>query len=194
MGGDANDGCADQERTMSHAVDVLRHEHDAILMALRILDRIADEAKDGKIEKADVANFLGFLKEFADKCHHGKEEWLLFPAMIDAGLPAQGGPLSEMLGEHEQGRALVAAMSQASDPELKGDAFAKAATAYSAHLRMHIEKENTVLFPLAERIVDPAILNSLSNEFETHEENVIGHGRHEQLHDILKAMKTKYLL
>lgn len=178
---------------MSQAIDVLRHEHDAILMALKILDRIADEAKNGKIESADVANFLGFLKEFADKCHHGKEEGMLFPAMIDAGLPAEGSPVSVMLQEHEQGRALVAAMGQACDPMLKPDAFDEAAKAYSAHLRMHIEKENSVLFPLAERIVDPAILESLSDKFETHEENVIGHGRHEQLHDMLKAMKAKYL-
>lgn len=178
---------------MSQAIDVLRHEHDAILMALKILDRIADEAKNGKIESADVANFLGFLKEFADRCHHGKEEGMLFPAMIDAGLPAEGSPVSVMLQEHEQGRALVAAMGQACDPMLKPDAFDEAAKAYSAHLRMHIEKENSVLFPLAERIVDPAILESLSDKFETHEENVIGHGRHEQLHDMLKAMKAKYL-
>lgn len=178
---------------MSKAIEVLRHEHDAILMALNILDRIADEAKHGRINSADAVSFVGFLREFADKCHHGKEEGLLFPAMIGAGTPAEGGPVSVMLEEHERGRALVAAMSAASDPDLRPDAFGDAAEAYSAHLRMHIEKENTVLFPLAERTIDPAILESLISKFEAHEEVVIGHGRHEELHDMLKAMKSKYL-
>jgi hemerythrin-like domain-containing protein len=179
---------------MSEAIEVLRHEHDAILMALDILDRIADEAKQGKVDPADAASFLGFLKEFTDKCHHGKEEGILFPALIDAGIPAEGGPVSVMLQEHEQGRALVAEMSQASDPVLIPDAFGEAAKAYAAHLRMHIEKENGVLFPLAERIIGTATLESLSGKFEAHEEKVIGHGRHEELHDMLKAMKSKYLV
>src|SRR6218665_3437929 len=145
-------GCATQEQAVSKAIEVLRHEHDAILMALDILDRIVDEAKHGKIESGDAVSFVGFLKEFADKCHHGKEEGLLFPGMIGAGTPSEGGPISVMLEEHERGRALVAAMGGASDPVLRPEAFGDAAAAYMAHLRMHIEKENTVLFPLAERI------------------------------------------
>jgi len=186
-------GCATQEQAVSKAIEVLRHEHDAILMALDILDRIVDAAKHGRIDSEDAVSFVGFLKEFADKCHHGKEEGLLFPAMIGAGAPTEGGPVSVMLEEHERGRALVAAMVAACDPVLRPEAFGDAAAAYTAHLRMHIEKENTELFPLAERIIDPATLEALISKFEAHEEVVIGHGRHEELHDMLKAMKSKYL-
>lgn len=178
---------------MSAAIDVLRHEHDAILMALRILDRIAEHAGKGTLAPADAAAFLGFLREFADKCHHGKEEGLLFPAMIEAGLPPQGGPIAMMLNEHEEGRSLVAAMGKASEPALDSKAFVAAANAYSAHLRAHIEKENTVLFPMAEQVVPAEVLDGLTERFEQYEEEVIGHGRHEELHGMLKELKARYI-
>jgi hemerythrin-like domain-containing protein len=178
---------------MSPAIDVLRHEHDAILMSLEVLNQIAEEARQGNVTSSDVLSFLDFLREFADKCHHGKEEGLLFPAMIEAGLPKETGPISVMLTEHEQGRTLVAAMAGAVHPEIKPLEFSKAATAYITHLTAHIDKENTVLFPMADRIVAQHVMESLAPAFERHEEEVIGHGRHEQLHDMLKELKSKYL-
>src|SRR3546814_8480944 len=72
-----------RETMVSQATDVLKHEHDAILMALKILDQISGEARQGNATSADVVQFLGFLREFVDTCHHGKEEGLLFPAMIE---------------------------------------------------------------------------------------------------------------
>ena len=56
--------------------------------------------------------FIGFLKEFADKCHHGKEEGLLFPAMVAAGIPDKGGPIGVMLAEHTQGRQFIRDMEE----------------------------------------------------------------------------------
>src|SRR3546814_12307526 len=111
-----------RETMVSQATDVLKHEHDAILMAIKILDQISDEARQGNATSTDVTQFLGFLREFADTCHHGKEEGLLFPAMIEAGLSADGGPISVMLSEHEQGGALVAAMANATEPAKIGRA------------------------------------------------------------------------
>lgn len=178
---------------VSQATDVLRHEHDAILMALRILDQISNETRQGNATSTDVGQFLGFLREFADTCHHGKEEGLLFPAMIEAGLPADGGPVSIMLAEHEQGRTLVAAMAAATEPSMSPVKFSDAAAAFTHHMRTHIEQENTVVFPMADRLVAPDVLEALVSAFERHEENVMGSGRHEQLHDMLKELKAKYL-
>ncbi len=86
---------------MSKAIEELMHEHDAILFALKILESMNRQVETGSaIDLADVSGFLGFLKEFADTCHHGKEEGLLFPALVRAGLPEQGGPVGVMLSEY----------------------------------------------------------------------------------------------
>ncbi|MFA7585593.1 MAG: hemerythrin domain-containing protein [Novosphingobium sp.] len=177
---------------MSEAISVLRHEHDAILMALSILDRIAEKVRQDDAEPGDVASFLGFLRDFADTCHHGKEEGLLFPAMIAAGLPAESGPVAVMLAEHAEGRDMIAAMRAASEPTLDSARFSDAAAHYAAHMRQHIDKENAVLFPMAEQIIPAATLDALASGFEEHEEKVMGHGRHEELHAMLHDLKARY--
>ena len=62
--------------------DVLRNEHVAIQTALRILSVICGKLRANEIVNAgEVDSLLEFITEFADRCHHGKEEALLFPAM-----------------------------------------------------------------------------------------------------------------
>lgn len=178
---------------MSPAIADLRHEHDAILSALQILERMAEQADRGAIATADLTAFLGFLREFVDRCHHGKEEGLLFPAMTHAGLAEHGGFIDELHAEHVQGRALVQAMEQACTPSLRAADFAAAATAFAALLRAHIAKENDVLFPMAERLFDDAGMAALYQGFAEHEEKIMGEGRHQQLHALLQQLKAKYL-
>ncbi len=90
---------------MSKAIDDLKHEHNAILFAPRILEGMNRElATMESIDVIDVSDFLAFLKEFADKCHHGKEEGFLFPALIKSGLREQQAPVAVLLAEHAKGR------------------------------------------------------------------------------------------
>lgn len=178
---------------MHQAIADLTHEHDAILSALRILERMAAQAQRGGLAAGDLARFLRFLHEFVDRCHHGKEEGLLFPAMLAAGLAEHGGFVDELLAEHAQGRALIRAMEDAGTPVIDAPAFASAAAAYAEHLRAHIDKENAVFFPMAERLLDAAVMAELQRGFAEHELRVMGPGRHEQLHALLHRLKAQYL-
>jgi len=63
---------------MSKAIDELKHDHDAILSALNILDAMVGRlGSAGAPSAEDLRSFIGFLKEFADKCHHGKEKGVM---------------------------------------------------------------------------------------------------------------------
>jgi hemerythrin-like domain-containing protein len=177
---------------MSKAIDDLRHEHDAILSALGILDAMVGRLGGKKPPTSeDLQGFLGFLKEFADKCHHGKEEGILFPALVKAGIPEKGGPVGQMLAEHAEGRRLIKAMEAAASP-VDAKAFTEAAGGYTALLRSHIVKENDMLFPTADRVLPAPELDGIFERFAQHEETVIGHGRHEELHALLKDLKRRY--
>ncbi len=179
---------------MSRAIDDLMNEHDAILSALKILRAIAQRVAAGQpTEAEDIAAFIGFLKEFADKCHHGKEEGILFPALVSAGLPEQGGPVGVMLDEHAQGREWIRQMASSLAPALDAAAFTRAAQAYDSLLQAHIQKENNILFPMADKLLSAGQLEEIYEAFEAHEAHVIGAGRHEQLHALLKNLKGKYL-
>ena len=146
---------------MRSPTDVLRDEHRVILMALDLLETAARRAAAGPPPPAgwwEAA--LGWLRSFADRNHHAKEEDALFPAMIKAGVPSGGGPIDVMLEEHTQGRALIAAM--AGDPAGRADT----ARAYVALLRHHIDKENGVLFPLADAVLDEQAVGGVAGAFE----------------------------
>jgi len=175
---------------MSKAIDDLKHEHEAILAGLKILDSMIDSGEQVPVD--DLNGFIGFLKEFADKCHHGKEEDILFPALTKAGLPVEGGPVGVMLSEHVQGREYIQAMESAVADSPDYEEFAKAGGQYAELLRQHIQKENNVLFVMAEKILSTEQLDEIFEAFEKHEEQITGHGRHDELHTMLESYRERY--
>ncbi len=175
------------------SIDVLRAEHDGIGVMLQVLEAIcrrleAHEPLDG----GELEAILGFLKVFVDRCHHGKEEELLFPALEAAGIPREGGPIGVMLSEHEQGRGLIRSMREALEgPD--GSGFAATARSYIDLLRAHIAKEDSVLFVAAESILASNQDSALFEGFEAIERERIGIGKHEEFHALLGALSAKYL-
>ena len=102
-------------------IRVLMHEHEFIKKVVASLGRLAassDEAKNANPET--LREIVRFMREFADRCHHAKEEDLLFPAMEDKGVPESGCPLGSLLKEHQQGRALVTNLSEATEALVAG--------------------------------------------------------------------------
>ena len=179
---------------MKTPVRDLIEEHQAISVALNIIEQISTRCrKENEINTADINDLLGFLKVFADHCHHGKEENYLFPALEKAGIRKEGGPIGFMLRQHDQGRSLIGRMEAAvsGDPVDKAG-FADAATEYVNLMRAHIGRENTVLFPAIEVKLSAAEQLELQENFENHENEVIGEGRHEELHALLERLSRKY--
>jgi hemerythrin-like domain-containing protein len=143
-------------------LDRLREEHRIILSALELLERAASrEAARGHVAEPWWIGAVEWLRAFADRHHHAKEETALFPAMVKAGVPSDGGPIAVMLEEHVEGRRLVQAIAGET-----GDGRARACRAYAALLRAHIDKENEIVFPLAEDVLDVAAVRGLRCEFD----------------------------
>jgi len=184
---------------MAKATSVLRHEHEAILRMLDVADEVSSRVERGVPVAPEVfGGLVEFFRVFADKCHHGKEEDLLFPAMEGKGIPRHGGPIGVMLMEHEQGRARVKEMAAVSEEIDKGDAAAAvrwvpAARGYSDLLRAHIQKENNVLFVMAERILSDDEQAELSRGFERVEIEKMGPGTHERLHALMDRLVAEIL-
>jgi len=170
------------------ATQVLRQEHEAILRMLDGLDLTNRQLFSGSpLQPSTLKGFLEFFQLFADRCHHGKEEDLLFPLLERRGIPREGGPIGVMLLEHEHGRELIRQMTSAAsdyekEPGPAGKRFAEAAEGYSALLRQHIFKENNILFQMAEQVLTPEEQTSLAADFEKVEIEKMGAGTHERLH------------
>ncbi len=175
-----------------NAIAILEHEHEAILFGIGLLEKAAAKAAAGDPgARADLPELVRFLKGFADTCHHGKEEGILFPALERAGIGGAGGPVGVMLEEHVRGRGFIAGMNAAIG---RGDwsAFTAEAAGYAALLRAHILKENGVLFPMGFRALGEGALDAMGGEFDRFEETVMGKGEHERLHAMLEEFAARY--
>jgi hemerythrin-like domain-containing protein len=179
------------------ATNILVSEHNLILRALAVLDRVASRVEAGRpVPEESAQQLIDFFKTFADACHHAKEEGVLFPALEAAGLPSNGGPVAVMLHEHTLGRAAVRTMAQAvaglgTDPGAPA-AYSQAARAFSRLLSSHISKENGVLFPMAENFLAPEQDDALVAAFEEHERTVTGPGEHERFHQLIESLEKQY--
>ena len=101
--------------------EILSGEHRIIEQVLDCLEKIAQNcATEGRLDRTSAEQALDFFRNFADRCHHGKEETHLFPAMEAKGFPRQGGPTGVMLSEHEQGRAYIRGMAEVIDRAAAG--------------------------------------------------------------------------
>lgn len=181
------------------ATEDLKKEHQAIKLMLRVLEEVSRRLEAGeKVNAKHLASILEFIQVFADKCHHGKEEGLLFPAMEKAGIPVERGPIGVMLHEHREGRGFVKGMKDAIENYKKGKAvaskeIAKNARNYASLLSQHIEKEDNILYPMADARLSAAAQEDLEKGFEKIEKEVIGPGRHEEFHRLLHRLKGEYL-
>lgn len=179
--------------------EILRQEHEAILIALKILEQICEKLESEKaVNPKHVDDILEFISVFADQCHHGKEENLLFPAMEKAGIPREGGPICVMLMEHEMGRNYVRGMQEAWKNYQQGEkktasTFGWQAAEYISLLTNHIDKENQCLFQMAEARLAPEVQKKLVEEFEMMEVVKMGKGRHEAFHQLLDSLAKIYL-
>lgn len=141
----------------------LVNEHRLILRMIALLERNATRTAAGGYENWQFyLDGVDFIRTYADRFHHAKEEDVLFEALVNNGMPREHSPVGAMLLEHEQGRAHVRALEEAATQALAGlsgreAAIAEHALAYGALLREHIAKEDNILYPLAERLIPDTV-------------------------------------
>jgi hemerythrin-like domain-containing protein len=170
------------------AIEMLMNEHRIIERVLDGLAGFVDEVqRTGGTEKDELARFVTFLREFADACHHAKEEEILFAAMVDHGFPRHGGPVAVMLREHDQGRGLVRILrghAEQESPWTDADRqeIAAVASGFAELLRGHIHKEDAILYPMAEQHLPPQALEAVAGACEVYERAPERAGKHEALH------------
>jgi hemerythrin-like domain-containing protein len=174
---------------------VLKDEHALILEALDAIERKVTALEAGAApDRGYFEKAVQFLRTFADQCHHGKEENLLFKTMVDRGFPRQGGPIAVMLHEHETGRSFIRGIAEGAAAVGTDPGAAKKiienGRGYIGLLRAHIDKENHVLFPMADNVLSSEDQEHLGKEFERFEAEETGAGVHEAMLKLLEELKA----
>lgn len=169
--------------THLRATGVLVAEHEVIWKILDCLEVLAQSGD--RFDARTASEILEFLTQFADRCHHGKEEHCLFTALNALGMPSHVGPIAVMMAEHVEGRDAIARMRAEIAGAGAGNAdalarFRQQAGRYVTLLRDHIDKENEVLFPMADSMLGDEGQKQVLAAFERVETHDLGAGTHEK--------------
>lgn len=175
--------------------EVLSDEHRGIERMLDIVDHAAADVERGvAVPPGLFADAAAFFSSFADRCHHSKEEKHLFPALERRGIPREGGPIGQMLAEHEQGRAYIRIMRQEGEKYAQGtladpDLLVEAVRGYVNLLRQHILKEDRILFRMSDEALTPQDQQELLEACERVEREEMGEGEHERYHAMIEELE-----
>ena len=150
---------------------IMEAEHRLIETVVKSLGGVAVAIEQG--QRVDVSLLEGageFLRVYADKLHHGKEETLFFPMLVKRGVPPGGCPIGGLTHEHEKGRALVRALAEQALAYGQDKPGAKDALLETLHgivdlYQNHIWKEDAMVFPMADKVLTPADQKELGEKF-----------------------------
>jgi len=177
-------------------IEELMEEHRVIERVLGIIEIAADLLDDDEEVDPDLfVDIVDFLMTFADKCHHSKEERQLFVKMQECEASGEVGPIAVMLREHEDGRAHVRKMAELSRQKMTKkvrEGLVEAARGYVELLSQHIQKEDNILYPMAEQMLSRLDMEELEKGFAEVEEKIMGPGVHERYHHKIEEWENRY--
>jgi hemerythrin-like domain-containing protein len=122
-----------------------------------VIENLDLESEEGR---ALILDGVDFIRSYADRYHHGKEEEILFKC-FDPELDI----LKVMDEDHKTGRSHVKAMLEGLDRKDKS-AVAKHLKAYRELLMDHIRKEDEILFPWMDRNLSMRQVGELFSKFD----------------------------
>jgi hemerythrin-like domain-containing protein len=177
-----------------NAYSVLAREHRLIERVLDALGRLCDEARRTRQVDGPAAQLaIHFLRDFADRTHHLKEERILFPAIA-----AQGYfPGCALVSDHEEGRERVSRMADAVQRAMNGDEgairlFVRTARSFISFLRDHIAKEDECLADVVNASFPREGHERLLEQFDEMERREVGEGAFERFAAMAQELEAKY--
>ena len=175
----------------------LSKEHNDILELLAIMSRISKNILSNKVfYTSDIEEIIDFLKHFIEKSHHKKEE-VFYPILTVADIPNDKEELSVMLYEHVLAHNYLKDISSCIMNCKIGNSFSQELLAesmmkYVVLLRGHIKKEENIIFPMADKVLNKHQQDEVYAIFEKIEEKIVEHDFHEHYHRLLGNLKSKY--
>ena len=174
--------------------NVLAEEHriiEKVLKSTAILIKKLEAGMD--VDLGELKNITEFMTVFGDKCHQAKEETELFPLLQMKEASVKGCPLATLINEHDKLRTLVRNLSTAAMSYEHKDTSARKTLAacfrglldvYSDHLW----KEENILFPMTNKILNDEEQKYLEKRFIAVEKEIgiDTHCRYKELADVIE--------
>jgi hemerythrin-like domain-containing protein len=176
--------------------DILEEEHHFIQKVVGAMAVLAERLEQGEtVEAGKFEGVVDFMRTFADKCHHAKEETHLFTLLEKRGVPVRGCPIGILKAEHQRGRALVSTLASATETYAKDMTSSKKSLVETLKALTdlypgHIWKEDYLLFPMTNKVLSAEDQNDLGEKFEM-VEKTIGTDVHERFERFAEMLEQE---
>ena len=178
------------------SIDLMVEEHRQIKNMLNVMRSACYQLITNQIfVQEDFKLMIEFVRQYADAHHHGKEEQLFFNRMVDELGPAAEKIVTHgMLVEHDLGRLFIQNLEESILRFSEGHKSSKLdivahAIGYTHLLQRHIDKEDRVVYPFAEKNFSQESLQSIEDAFIQHEQSAT---TSQHYLNILNQLQTKY--
>jgi len=156
---------------MKNITNDLSNEHQNILKFIDVLLAECERLETGHvIDPTFFEKALYFIKNYADRFHHAKEEDILFKIMLENQGGLHCNPIPVMLHEHETGREYVKGLEEGVN-ECNKVKVLENAKMYGYLLQDHIYKEDNILYPMAEQALSDIQKAMILNMYKEVEES-----------------------
>lgn len=182
------------------SIEIMVEEHENIRRMLKVVRSLCYRIMtDEEFDIEDVPEIIDFVRVYADKHHHGKEEDILFKTMNDKIEKLRtAGSITGMYIEHDLGRLFIADLEKAVAAFNEGDDKARLdiianAVGYTNLLDRHIEKENMAMYRFAENMLEEEDKRFVEEESQKIEEAATDSGLQEKYINLLERLEKFYL-
>lgn len=152
---------------MKTATKILSEEHEHILKVISVLEKECSALESGK-KKLNIGFFektIDFIRNYADKYHHAKEEDILFKELNKDSCEMHCNPTGQMLHEHDQGRKFVKGLVSALEKK-NTKKIIENVEGYCHLLTEHIYKEDNILYKMADDALNAKVQKSMLEKFD----------------------------
>lgn len=147
------------------AIRILSNEHENILIAINFLNKECNALNEGKkLDSKFFIKIIDFIRSYADKLHHAKEEDLLFKELCGDSVNLHCNPTQQMLHEHELGRNFVKGIEEGIKKNNITEIIENSKN-YAQLLQEHIFKEDNILYPMADEALDKKTKDAMLKKF-----------------------------
>jgi hemerythrin-like domain-containing protein len=158
----------------------LMKEHRLIEKMLDIIDnKLRKIEKTNTIDTVFIDTAVDFIRTYADRTHHGKEEDILFTALEKKKMSSEDNTvMKELIEEHKSARIVVRELREANGrysagPEREIDTIVQKLRWLKDFYPKHIIKEDKIFFPNTEKYFTTAELDEMLNQFWEFDKNMI---------------------
>jgi len=168
-------------------------EHRLIERCLAFAAEAAQGMTESRFDPILVDTIVDFIKTYADRTHHGKEEDILFNKL--SGMQIAGDDrevMNELIDEHKRAREKVRKIVELNEqfrtgnrkvvPEIR-EIILWLADFYPVHIR----KEDKDFFPKSEKYLSEEALNVMLESFSNFDRKMI----HEKYQNIYEALSRR---